>query len=122
MVRVDLNGKPVEMDIDTGATVSIMFKQKFNKLFPGTHICKSKVALRMYTGEATIVLGEILVKVSYQQQPTQDLKIVEGSGLSLFGRKWLQHFQLDWFSIKAVLPCQRYLTYLLGKYHKFFGG
>ena len=52
------------MDIDTGATVSIMSKQKFINLFPGTQICKSKVALRMYTSESMTVLGEIPVKVS----------------------------------------------------------
>ena len=28
VIRVDLNGKPIEMEIDTGATVS---KQKFKK-------------------------------------------------------------------------------------------
>ena len=66
VVRVDLNGKPVGMEIDTGATVS-MSKQKFNNLFPGIYICKSKVALRVYTGESMTILSEIPVKVSYQQ-------------------------------------------------------
>ena len=38
VVRVETNGKPVGMEIYTGAT------QKFNNLFPGTKICQSKVA------------------------------------------------------------------------------
>ncbi len=106
IVPVNLNGKSLEMELDTGATVSIMSQEKFVRLFPSTPIPRSKVELQTYTGEQMKVLGEVPVRVSYQQQPAQDLPlvVVEGNGPSLLGRNWLHHIKLDWASIKAVPP------------------
>ena len=103
---------------------SVMSKKKFNNLFPGIHICKSEVALSMHTGESMTVLGEIPVKVSYHL-PTATHTRFEAY---YCGRIWsviiwkelAATFRLDWISIKYVLPCQRSLTVLLGKYHQLF--
>ena len=51
------------MELDTGATVSIMGKQVFDTLFPELHIHPSLVALKTYTGEPMEVLGEATVSV-----------------------------------------------------------
>ncbi len=72
------------MELDTGATVSIMSQQKFVRLFPSTPIPCSKVELQTYMGEQMKVLGEVPVRVSYQRQPAL---VVEGNGPSLLGRK-----------------------------------
>ena len=76
LIPVDLNGKSLQMELDTGATVSIMSQLKFASLFPSTQIPHSKVTLQTYTGEPMEVLGEVPVQVTYQQQPTQDLQLV----------------------------------------------
>ena len=80
----DSCGLEWQMELDTGATVSIMSQQKFASLFPSTQIPRSKVTLQTYTGEPMKVLGEVPVQVTYQQQPTQDLQlvVVEGNGLA----------------------------------------
>ena len=49
------------MELDTGATVSIMGKQVFDTLFPELQIHPSSVALKTYTGEPMEVLGEATV-------------------------------------------------------------
>ena len=122
LIPVDLNGKSLQMELDTGATVSIMSQQKFASLFPSTQIPRSKVTLQTYTGEPMKVLGEVPVQVTYQQQPTQDLQlvVVEGNGPSLLGRNWLHHIKLDWTGIKAVLSSQRSLAGLLETYKEIF--
>ena len=122
LIPVDLNGKSLQMELDTGATVSIMSQQKFASLSPSTQIPRSKVTLQTYTGEPMKVLGEVPVQVTYQQQPTQDLQlvVVEGNGPSLLGRNWLHHIKLDWTGIKAVLPSQRSLAGLLETYKEIF--
>ncbi len=121
-LEVGLCGKQVNMELDTGATVSIMGEQNFDTLFPGQEIHPSTVALKTYTGEPMEVLGEATVSVTYQQQPSLELPlvIVRGSGPSLLGRNWLHHIKLDWGSIKAVLPPQRSLNGLLEKYQEIF--
>ena len=58
------------------------------------------VVLRTYTGEAMSVLGEMEVKVKYQDQSHDvTLMVVKGDGPNLFRRDWLQYFQLDWKTI-----------------------
>ena len=69
LIPVDLNGKSLQMELETGATVSIMSQHS-------TQIPRSKVTLQTYTGEPMEVLGEVPVQVTYQQQPTQDLQLV----------------------------------------------
>ena len=43
------------------------------------------------------VACEVKVEVSHGNQEAKLLLVVvEGDGASLFGRSWLQHFQLNW--------------------------
>ena len=120
LIPVDMNGKSLQMELDTGATVSIMSQQKFASLFPSTQIPRSKVTLQTYTGEPMKVLEEVPVQKTYQQQPTQDLQlvVVKGNDPSLLGRNWLHHIKLA--GIKAVLPSQRFLAGLLETYKEIF--
>ena len=83
------------MELDTGATVSIMGKQVFDTLFPELQIHPSSMALKTYTGEPMEVLSEATVSVTYQQQRAQELPlvIVRGTGPTLLGRNWLHQHQ-----------------------------
>ena len=121
-VELGFCGKQTHIELDTGATVSIIGKQLFDTLFPELQIHPSSVALKTYTGEPMEVLGEVTVSVTYHQQRAQELPlvIVRGTGPSLLGRNWLHHIKLDWGSIKAVLPPMRSLDGLLEKYQDIF--
>ena len=62
------------------------------------------------------------IQVQYEQQ-TQvlSLAVVAGSGPSLLGWDWLQHIQLDWPEIKAVIHnAVGSMGYLLDKYGVIF--
>lgn len=49
------------------------------------------------------VLGQLTVNVRYgDYSGSHTLYIVEGNGLCLLGRDWLQYIRLDWANIKAV--------------------
>ena len=91
------------MELDTGATRSLISEVTYRTLFKDRPLEKSKVRLRTYSGKMLKVLGEVKVVVSYgDQQAELLLVVVEGDGASLFGRSWLQHFRLSWADIKAV--------------------
>lgn len=78
------------MEIDTGATVSIISNETRKKLFPEAILAKSSLLLKTYTDEAMPVAGEMNVVVKYGLQTENlTLTVVEGSGPSLFGRDWL---------------------------------
>ena len=52
----------------TGASVSIMLEEVWNRNFAGLTLEKSQVKLKTYTGEALDVIGQARVNVSYKDQ------------------------------------------------------
>lgn len=102
-VEVKLDGKPLSMELDTGASVSLVSEATFRSLYKYRPIRQSGVRLRTYSGEMLKVVGETEVLVSYgDQQAELLLVVVEGDGASLLGRNWLQHIRLNWAEVKAV--------------------
>lgn len=65
-VEMELSGKPVELELDTGATVTPMTVQNFKTLFPNKQIQKSTVILRTYMAEPLKILDEATIQVCYQ--------------------------------------------------------
>ena len=95
-VNLEVNGKPLAMEVDTGAAVSIISRRVQQKLFPDTVIRPSRVLLRTYTGELMATVGEMTVEVRYGDQVRSlVLIVVQGDGPSLFGRNWLGHITLN---------------------------
>ena len=62
-VELKINDKLLQMEIDTGAAVSIISEQTKSRLYPRVSLKSPSVVLRTYTGEAVSVLGEMKVKV-----------------------------------------------------------
>ena len=104
-VMVNLDGSDVTMEVDTGASVSVMSEATFQKLWEGNRpkLNPTDVKLKTYTGEHLKVLGSIPVQVVYQEQTKSlSLLIVGGAGPTLLGRDWLKHIQLDWNRIAKL--------------------
>ena len=104
LVELEVNGKPLSMEVDTGAAVSIIFRKEQRRLFPEAPLRASQVRLRTYTGETMSVLGEMIVSVKYEDQLSKSLMliVVNGDGPTLFGRNWLEHIRLNWKQIASV--------------------
>ena len=102
-VMMQLDGKRVIMEVNTGAAVSVMSSKSLNSLFPRAILQKTTVRLRTYMAKEMPVLGQISVDVRYgNYSGKHTLYVVKGDGPCLLGRDWLEHIQLDWASIKAV--------------------
>ena len=107
LVTVELNQTLINVEVDTGASVSLISKDTHDKLWPSSATAppmqKSNVLLRTYTGEKLDVVGSVSVDVRYKEQIAHlPLTVVVGSGPSLFGRDWLLHLTLDWKSLHHV--------------------
>ncbi len=100
LVDIHIDGKPILMQVDTGASVTVLSKVTYSSLWPvppTLQNCNSK--LTTYTGENISVLGKIVVHVSYKDQHENlSLVVVEGSA-PLLGRDWLKCLKLDWNEI-----------------------
>ena len=122
MITVDVEGVPLEMELDTGAAVSLVsmrtWEEKWNK-----PLQKSSIVLTTYSGEKLKVLGQTETSVFYNgKEAVLPLVVVKGEGLSLFGRNWLEPIRLDWQNLKIdrVAAVTRALENLLVKHKELF--
>jgi len=67
---VSLDGKPLCLEIDTGACVTIMSENTFNELLPQENLAQSKASLSTYSGERLKAKGEC--KVMVEPRPEED--------------------------------------------------
>ena len=111
MLDLAVEGSPLQMELDTGASVSIVSEKTWKALPQAPNLQRSPIKLKTYTGQELRVLGQATVQVQYGLQERQlPLVVVAGSGPSLFGRNWLADIQLDWGSIeKMTSPLEQLL-------------
>lgn len=119
-MNLKVNGRPITMEVDTGASLSIMSKDCSRRLYPTGKLNDTAVSLNTYTRETVKVVGVTDVTVEYEDQTfLLQLHIVEGSGRpSLFGRDWLEHIRLNWSSLHQIHTGR--LTDLLNEHSEVF--
>ena len=101
-VTVTLNGVETTMEVDTGASRSIISEATYQKLWYKNQpiIERSSVHIQTYTGEELDICGKIQVQLVHNgQQASVTLLVVKGDGPSLIGRDWLSKLRLDWSKI-----------------------
>ena len=90
VVTVEVNQQPLEMELDTGAAVSIISTSTKDQMFPSVPLISTSTILTTYTGEQMAVAGKMEVEVRYgEQSAVLTLHVVEGVGANLLGRDWL---------------------------------
>jgi len=104
-IKVDLevDGQQLSMEVDTGASLSLVSETIFRRLWPSRPLQPTTVQLKTYSGELLPVLGTVQVHVSHGNQTANlPLLVVQTDGPSLLGRNWLEKLQLDWQQIHQV--------------------
>ena len=105
MVGVHVQDVPLDMELDTGASKSVISEKTYRSTWPldPPTLEPSTVSLKTYSGEKLQVQGCLNVCVEYKGQTTElPLLIVGGMGPSLQGRDWLYKLRLDWPEICHV--------------------
>ena len=74
-VDIEINGRALNMEVDTGAAVSIISKTTYQKLFSEIPIKPASLRLRTYTSESIDVEGEMTAQVKYASQ-TKELGLI----------------------------------------------
>lgn len=133
-VSLEVEGRPLQMQIDTGAAVTIVPEGVYKATFPHVKCTPSRVSLRTYTGEQLQLKGQCEVVVNHNaQRMTLPVVVVKDEGRRLpvlLGRDWLERLKLDWHGIGNVrcedrnfTPCSlvNWANYGVLK-RKFFSG
>ena len=98
-VSIKLNDVKTDMELDTGASVSVMGTEKYNSL-GGEPLRQSRLRLKTCTGEIVKPRGIGYLKVEYGKQKYRlPITVVDGPVPTLLGRNWLKEIRLDWESI-----------------------
>ena len=86
VVRLEVQGREVQMQIDTGTSVSLISEAIFQDKWRADNlnrptICPSQTILRTYVGEPVDIVGECEVAVRYGTQKAElTLMVVRSSG------------------------------------------
>ena len=84
-----LDGKPLRMEVDTGAAVSLLSEKTYQSLFPRVQLLPLTMKPRTYSREPLTVVGQQEVEFKHGEQlATLPLLVVQGKGPSLLGRNW----------------------------------
>lgn len=122
-VNIQVEGKPLNIQIDTGAAVTVVPEYVYDSHFAHVTCQPTKVTLRTYTGEQMTLKGQCEVAVVYKGQSMILLVVVvkdNGRRLpALLGRNWLEHLKLDWSAIGQVTAEDRAMS-LRKKYPAVF--
>nr|XP_055071051.1 uncharacterized protein K02A2.6-like [Misgurnus anguillicaudatus] len=103
IVKPEVEGIPLEMELDTGAAVSLISTETYNKILKHLPLCSTDIVLRTYTGQALNPEGVIDVHVKMgKQTAVLPLYVVHGDYPPLYGREWLRQIKLNWKEIKTV--------------------
>ena len=96
-VTVSIDNVSLPMEVDTGASFTVISKETYNNLFLSHPLRTSTVKLKTYTGESLRIYGQFTANVQYQDQRFDLLVLVAGDkGPSLLGRDWLYSLRLNW--------------------------
>ena len=119
-LEVSIEGKLVNMELDTGASVSLISEATWSTLYSKKKLENTATILRTYTGEKIQPLGSCSVEVKYNNKgATLPLLVIEGNGPNLLGRNWLPYIWIDLKSIHVVSNDK--LQIILAKHQNVFG-
>ena len=118
-LEVMINATPVEMELDTGAAVSVLSHATYQSLLQQSLIPpvqKSQVKLKTYTGDPIQVLGKTSITVSYADHSIDVwVPVVDGAGPNLLGRDWMGRFEVTLNSLQMDA-----LDNILSRHEKVF--
>ncbi len=100
--KLKMNGQEVTLEVDTGATVSLINEGTWLRLHR-PHLQKTKRRLVTYTKHEVPVLGEVSLSIETDQgEKTVKAIVVKGQHSNLLGRDWLNQLQIDWTKVTQV--------------------
>ena len=120
-VELNVNDASLVMELDTGASVSVISEQTYLATWnlPQPTLEKSEIKLLTYTGELLQVKGCMQARVSYrEQEEALPLLVVAGAGPTLLGRDWLHKLRLDWQHLNRLQHSP--MEEILHKYNNVF--
>ena len=119
-VQLSVPGHLLEMEVDTGASLSVFREKICNSLVSvgrAPPLEKSGIVLCTYIGEEVKPKGSCTVNVCYEgTEYSLPLLVVGGDGPALLGRNWLEEIKLNWLRNKHLSSHDKRLEEIMQKH------
>ncbi|XP_077560682.1 uncharacterized protein LOC144175462 [Haemaphysalis longicornis] len=120
-VTVDVCGKQLRMEVDTGASVSVMAKSRLLQLLPSVPVQPSQVLLRSYSGELKKVQGKADVSVKFHGKEADLPIFLTGDGSpTLLGRNWMRELGIGVSDVEVNIHALSDIKHLVQDYAEVF--
>ncbi|XP_075730815.1 uncharacterized protein LOC142774303 [Rhipicephalus microplus] len=120
-VTVDVCGKPLHMEVDTGASVSVMAKSRLLKLLPSVPVQPSQLLLRSYSMELKKVQGKVDVSVKFHGREADLPIFLTGDGSpTLLGRNWMRELGIGVSDVEVNIYALSDVKHLVQDYAEVF--
>ncbi|KAL1426842.1 hypothetical protein MTO96_017922 [Rhipicephalus appendiculatus] len=120
-VTVEVCGKPLRMEVDTGASVSVMAKSRLLQLLPSVPVQPSQVFLRSYSGKLNKVQGKADVHVKFHDKEADLPIFLAGDGSpTLLGRNWMQELGIGVSDVEVNIHALSDVKNLVQDYAEVF--
>ncbi|CAG4992790.1 unnamed protein product [Colias eurytheme] len=106
-VKLSINGVLIDMQVDSGAGVSVIPILLYKKYFSHMSITPTSVNLKMYNGHSVKPMGKIKCDILYKNKSAYDLDliIVDSDATSaLLGRQWMKALNIKCININSLEP------------------
>lgn len=96
-VRILVNNRPLAMELDSGAAVSVLPEHIFKEKFSNCQLKQTLVRLKTYDGSVIIPEGEILVSMKHNNIVKDDCRliIIKNGSIPLLGRDLMNVFNFN---------------------------
>ena len=112
-MHMTVAGRELELIVDTGATITVIPRETYEKQLSHVKLQSSNVKLQSYCGQTLSVRGEAVVPVRYGDQEIRGGVVVVNAANkpAVLGRNWLSQLKLDWaslFSLNVLDPVHEF--------------
>ncbi|XP_046408763.1 uncharacterized protein LOC124173288 [Ischnura elegans] len=102
MVKININGKDMAMEVDNGSRHSLITRTRFSAMFPGIVVRGTNVKIASLSGHSLCAAGEVPVVVHERGQKHRLRLIIcdnQDDFFPLLGREWLDAIVPEWRSL-----------------------
>ena len=124
MVEMRVQGSPLEMEVDTGASVSLVPKHVYDQCLNSMPLEPVRgIVLKGYSGSNIPILGKVTPVVEHNgQKQVLSLLVVDCADRPcLLGRDWLARLRLDWPTIVGKVTQVDSTPDIKAEFHDLFG-
>ncbi|XP_037505881.1 uncharacterized protein K02A2.6-like [Rhipicephalus sanguineus] len=120
-VSVEVCGKPLRMEVDTGASVSVIAKSRLLQLLPSIPVQPSQVFLRSYSGDLKKVQGKADVHVKFHGKEAHlPIFLAGNESPTLLGRNWMQELGIGVSDVEVNIHALADVKHVVQDYTEVF--